>query len=91
MSEQLQIKLLKVFIVVGLSLLFLGHYLISYAHFPERYGVKGMMISAACIAFGLIFSLPTKMYLTFLWVKKENEAKAHLSHQSRGEKKLRKK
>jgi len=75
MSEQLQIKLLKVFIVVGLCLLLLGHYLISYADFPEKYGVKGIIISAACIAFGLIFSLPTKMYLTYLWVQKENNTK----------------
>jgi hypothetical protein len=36
-------------------------------------GVTGIIICAACMAFGLIFSLPTKMYLTFLWVKRENQ------------------
>ncbi|WP_286266786.1 hypothetical protein [Thalassotalea atypica] len=77
MSETQLIKLLKGFIVIGLCLLLLGHYLLSYAHFPQKYGVTGMIISASCIAFGLVFSLPTKMYLTFLWVKKENDQKVN--------------
>jgi hypothetical protein len=75
MTEQQTIRLLKVFIVIGLCLILLGHYLLSYANLPEKYGVTGMVISASCIAFGLVFSLPTKMYLTFLWVKKENDDK----------------
>jgi hypothetical protein len=73
MSEQTQILLMKVFIAIGLSLLLLGHYLISYADLPATLGVTGIIISATCIAFGLIFSLPTKMYLTFLLVKREQE------------------
>jgi hypothetical protein len=40
-------------------------------------GVTGIIISAACIAFGLIFSLPTKMYLTFLLMKREQAGKKH--------------
>jgi hypothetical protein len=36
-------------------------------------GVTGIIISAVCIAFGMIFSLPTKMYLTFILVKRETE------------------
>ena len=43
--------------------------------YMESLGVTGIIISAMCIAFGLIFSLPTKMYLTFLLVKRESEAK----------------
>lgn len=71
MSEATQIRLMKVFIFIGLSLFALGHYLISYADLPNTMGVTGILICAACIAFGLIFSLPTKMYLTFLLVKRE--------------------
>lgn len=71
MSEIAQIRLMKIFIVIGLSLFALGHYLISYADLPTTMDVKGIIICAACIAFGLIFSLPTKMYLTFLLVKRE--------------------
>ena len=73
MSELAQIRLLKVFIVIGLSLLLLGHYLLSYADLPASMGVTGIIICASCIAFGLIFSLPTKMYLTFLLVKREQD------------------
>lgn len=73
MNDDKLIKLLKVFIGIGICLLLLGHYLLSYAHLPEKMGVTGIIISAACIAFGLIFSLPTKMYLTFLLVKRESK------------------
>lgn len=72
MTEDKLIKLLKICIAIGLCLLLLGHYFLSYLHLPEKMGVTGMVISAACIAFGLIFSLPTKMYLTFLLVTREN-------------------
>ena len=78
MPEERLILILKIFIGIGLSLLLLGHYLIEYAELPERMGVNGMMISAACIAFGLVFSLPTKMYLTFLLVKRETDKKDKL-------------
>jgi uncharacterized membrane protein len=67
------IKLLKVMMFFGLFLFLLGHYLLSYADLPATMGVTGIIICAACMAFGLIFSLPTKMYLTFLWVKRENQ------------------
>jgi len=39
-------------------------------------GVTGIIISAMCIAFGLVFSLPTKMYLTFILMKMEAENSA---------------
>ena len=41
----------------------------------ESLGVTGIIISAVCIAVGLIFSLPTKMYLTFLLVNRETDLK----------------
>lgn len=77
MNDDKLITLLKWFIALGICLLLLGHYLISYANLPEKLGVTGMVISATCVAFGLIFSLPTKMYLTFLLVKRENEKNSH--------------
>jgi len=43
----------------------------------ESLGVTGIIISAVCIAFGLIFSLPTKMYLTFILVKREADQKVN--------------
>ena len=73
MSEARLILLLKISICIGISLLLLGIYFHNYSAYIESLGVKGIIISAACIAFGLIFSLPTKMYLTFLLVKRESE------------------
>jgi len=88
MSEQNLIKLLKVSISIGLSLLILGIYLHNFSEYMESLGVTGIIISAVCIAFGLIFSLPTKMYLTFLLVKREadlqaSEKEKHLASQEK--------
>jgi hypothetical protein len=76
MSEETLIKLLKVSICVGLCLLLLGIYLHNFNEYMESLGVTGIIISAVCIAFGLIFSLPTKMFLTFVLVKREAAQKA---------------
>jgi len=76
MPEETLIKLLKISIGIGLSLLALGIYLHNFSHYMESLGVTGIIISAVCIAFGLIFSLPTKMYLTFLLVKREADLQA---------------
>lgn len=76
MPEQTLIKLLKISIGVGILLLMLGVYLHNFSDYMESLGVTGIIISAVCIAFGLIFSLPTKMYLTFLLVKREADLKA---------------
>ena len=73
MRDEQMITMLKVAIVIGICLLLLGHYLLSYTDLPATMGVTGIIISAGCIAFGLVFSLPTKMYLTFLIMKRENE------------------
>lgn len=68
------VRLLKISISIGLGLLFTGIYLHNFSEYIESLGVTGIIISAVCIAFGLIFSLPTKMYLTFLLVKREADA-----------------
>jgi hypothetical protein len=81
MSELRLIQLLKISIGIGLSLLILGVYLHNFSDYMESLGVTGIIISAVCIAFGLIFSLPTKMYLTFLLVKREADQQAE-SHSS---------
>jgi hypothetical protein len=76
MTEQNLIKLLKVSISIGLCLLLLGIYFHNFSEYMESLGVTGIIISAVCIALGLIFSLPTKMYLTFLLVKREADLQA---------------
>lgn len=56
-----------------MCLILLGLYFHHYSDYMQSFGVTGIVISATCMALGLVFSLPTKMYLTFLLVKREQE------------------
>lgn len=73
MTDDKLILLLKCCIVVGLCLISLGIYFHNYSDMIEAMGVTGIIISAVCVAFGMVLSLPTKMYLTFILVKREAE------------------
>lgn len=75
MNNKKKIRLLQVVMCLGVSLILLGHYFISYANLPEKMGVSGIIISAMCVAFGIIFSLPTKIYLTILLMRNESNDK----------------
>ena len=80
MTEDNLIKVLKISIVIGLSLLGLGIYLHLFSEKMHELGVTGIIISATCIAVGFIFSLPTKICLTILLMKREAnrlDAKKH--------------
>ena len=70
-TEKKMIRLLKISITIGLSLIALGIYLHMFSPKMEELGVTGIIISASCIALGFIFSLPTKIYLTILLMKQE--------------------
>jgi vacuolar-type H+-ATPase subunit I/STV1 len=84
MSENKQMFLLKLSIFIGLVLLLTGIYFHNYSEFIDSLGANGIIISASCIALGFIFSLPTKMYLTFLLVKREaNSQQNHLENTSK--------
>ncbi|SET07611.1 hypothetical protein [Thalassotalea agarivorans] len=72
MKDKQTIRILKMIMIFGICLFVVGHMLISYLDLPQKLGVMGMVIGASCMALGLVLSLPTKMYLTFLWMKKEN-------------------
>ena len=71
MKDDKIIRLLKVIMVVGILLILTGVYLHMYEPRIEAMGVTGIVISAAFVAFGMILSLPTKMFITFLLVKRE--------------------
>jgi hypothetical protein len=73
LTENRQIVLLKTSIAIGLCLLLLGIYLHMFSDYMASLGVTGIIISAMCIAFGLVLSLPTKMYLAFILMKREDE------------------
>nr|WP_283103379.1 hypothetical protein [Shewanella aestuarii] len=65
--------MLKTSITIGICLILLGIYLHNFNETIEAMGVRGIIISAMCVAFGMVLSLPTKMYLTFLLVKREEQ------------------
>lgn len=66
-------KILKVFIISGLCLILLGHYLLVSDLFDAVNSIQRITISAACIAIGILFSLPTKIYLTIYLMHLETE------------------
>ena len=66
-----QIFWLKLVMFLGFGLFLFGHYLWVGLKLPETMGVSGIMIVAGCCAFGLILSLPTKIYLTLLLMQRE--------------------
>lgn len=74
LEETTMIAILKWIMVIGIALFLLGHYIVSYSTLPETMGVTGIVIGAFFMAVGLAMSLPTKMYLTFLFVTRENNA-----------------
>ena len=65
---------LKLVMMTGFALLLFGHYLWVGLKLPETMGVPGIIIVAGCCAFGLILSLPTKIYLTLLLMQRESAA-----------------
>lgn len=73
MSDRLLLRLLKTIMLIGIGLILLGVYFHNFSHTVEQMGVNGIILSAVCVAVGMILSLPTKMYLTFVWVKREDE------------------
>ena len=71
MSQTMIIRLLKTSIVLGLCLIVTGHTLIVSNYFTVEHDIKGIIIAAACIAVGVLLSLPTKIYLTVLLMEAE--------------------
>lgn len=71
MKNKHVIGILKTIMFAGIGLILLGHYLLSGLKIHESMGVSGIIIIAACIAVGLIMSLPTKIYLTILLMQNE--------------------
>jgi hypothetical protein len=61
--------------IIGLCLIGLGIYFHMYSETMHELGVTGIIISACCVAIGMIMSIPTKMYLTFVLVQREADVK----------------
>lgn len=76
MNNQQLITLLKIIMSVGVLLILAGVYCHNFSETIEQMGVTGIVISACLVAVGMAMSLPTKMYLTFILVKHEQEEDA---------------
>lgn len=73
MSDKKIILILKIAMAFGVCLILLGVYFHLFNQTIEQMGVNGIIISAACVAIGMALSLPTKMFLTFVLMKREIE------------------
>lgn len=71
MTDKKVLLLLKILMLSGFSLILLGAYL-HFSDITKAMGVKGILLSAGCVAIGMVLSLPTKMYLTFVFMNHEN-------------------
>lgn len=60
MQNKNLILLLKSLMITGISLILLGIYFHLYNSTIEAMGITGIIISAACVAVGMILSIPTK-------------------------------
>ena len=81
MTEHQTLRLLKIMMLCGISLLVLGHYLWSGLKLHETMGVNGIILIGLCCALGLILPLPTTIYLTLLLMQREPERKASAEQQ----------
>lgn len=75
------ILLMKICIGLGLCFLLTGFYLHFFNNYMATHGEKGIIIIATFTALGMLFSIPTKIYLTFLLMKREEEHKADTEKQ----------
>lgn len=75
MRDETLIRVLKTVMLIGISFILLGVYLHNFNDAVEAMGVRGIILSALCVAIGMALSLPTKMYLTFVFVRREELAK----------------
>ena len=78
MTNQQIIRTLKIVMVIGVSFIAIGLYCHLYSDYIDSLGVTGLIISGGFVAVGMAMSLPTKMFLTFVWVQHEiDEDKQH--------------
>ncbi|TMN45299.1 hypothetical protein CWC03_02190 [Pseudoalteromonas sp. S2755] len=63
-------KLWPLHMLMVAGLIFTGHTMLT-SGWLNTLGPSGFIIGASCVALGLICSLPTKIYLTILLMRRE--------------------
>lgn len=71
MEQNTQVKLLKIAMITGISLILLGHVVLVVTFGNDDIDFRGYILGAAMNAIGVILSLPTKIYLTLVLMEKE--------------------
>ncbi|RUO63643.1 hypothetical protein [Pseudidiomarina insulisalsae] len=74
MNETTQVRLLKLSMALGITLLICGHIVLAVTFASDTIGHHGFIIGAAMSAIGIVLSLPTKIYLTLLLMEHEEKA-----------------
>lgn len=68
-----QVRWLKIIMILGVSLIVLGHIVLIYTFASSSSDYRGFIIGAACSAIGIVLSLPTKIYLTLVLMEHEHK------------------
>ncbi|WP_404399350.1 hypothetical protein LG288_06680 [Idiomarina seosinensis] len=74
MKVTTQAKLLKTAMILGITLILLGHVVLAVTFANDDIDYRGYMLGAAMNAIGVILSLPTKIYLTLLFMEREEKS-----------------
>ncbi|MCP1340167.1 hypothetical protein NJR55_11275 [Idiomarina sp. M1R2S28] len=74
MEQATQVKLLKVAMITGITLILLGHVVLVVTIGNDDIDFRGYILGAAMNAVGVILSLPTKIYLTLVLMEKEEKS-----------------
>jgi len=74
MKQATQVRLLKVAMITGISLILLGHVVLVVTFGNDNIDFRGYILGAAMNAVGVILSLPTKIYLTLVLMEKEERS-----------------
>ena len=74
MTHAMQVKLLKVAMITGITLILLGHIVLVVTIGNDDIDFRGYILGAAMNAIGIILSLPTKIYLTLVLMEKEEKS-----------------
>jgi hypothetical protein len=68
-----QVFWLRIIMLVGVSLIVVGHIVLIYTFTSTSGDYRGFIIGAACSAIGIVLSLPTKIYLTLVLMEHEHK------------------
>ncbi|WP_198677265.1 hypothetical protein [Pseudidiomarina taiwanensis] len=85
MTEATQVKLLKTAMILGITLLVLGHIVLVITFSSDSIGHQGFIIGAAMSAVGIVLSLPTKIYLTLVLMEHEEKTNPNMTRSADGQ------